>query len=97
MSYPGLSKFVFRMTKIAISKLEDADASEAMRIAENVSRWASDGSITSAQLEELAELLPDDAQPDIPEEQEPVGDSAEDETVEEPQEEPAPAQDEGLA
>jgi len=39
MAYDGLSAFLTRATLRAISKLDEADVDEHMRIAENVSAW----------------------------------------------------------
>jgi len=41
MAYEGLSAFLTRVTLKAISKLDEADVDEHMRIAENVKAWVS--------------------------------------------------------
>ena len=58
MAYRGLGTFLTKVTLKAISKLDEADVDECMRIAENVFAWANDGTITEAQLELLLAALP---------------------------------------
>lgn len=71
----SLGKFLTKITVKAISKIEDADVNELMRIAENVTAWASSNIIDSNQLDRIANALPsgivDFAEP-IPDEQESV-------------------------
>jgi ribosomal protein L12E/L44/L45/RPP1/RPP2 len=58
MAYKNLGTFLTKVTLKAIAKLDDADVDECMRIAENVMAWASAGTITSEQLDELLAALP---------------------------------------
>lgn len=64
MAYKNLGTFLTKVTLKAISKLDDADIDECMRIAENVVAWANAGVITDEQLEALLEALP--VEVDIP-------------------------------
>lgn len=58
MAYKNLGAFLTKITLKAISKLEQADVDECMRIAENVTAWANAGTITSEQLDLLLAALP---------------------------------------
>jgi hypothetical protein len=84
MAYKNLGTFLVKVTLKAISKLDEADVDECMRIAENVFAWANAGTITSEQLDILLEALPIGLE--FEEEEEP-------EPEEDPEEEPEPAED----
>lgn len=58
MAYKNLGTFLTKVTLKAISKLDQADVDECMRIAENVTAWANAGTITSEQLDLLLAALP---------------------------------------
>lgn len=58
MAYKNLGAFLTKVTLKAISKLDQADVDECMRIAENVNAWANAGTITSEQLDLLLAALP---------------------------------------
>lgn len=58
MAYKNLGAFLTKVTLKAISKLDQADVDECMRIAENVTAWANAGTITSEQLDLLLAALP---------------------------------------
>ena len=58
MAYRGIGDFLTRVTLRAIAKLDEADVTECMRIAENVLAWYNAGTITDAQLELLLAALP---------------------------------------
>ncbi len=58
MAYRGLGDFLTKVTLKAISKLDEADVAECMRIAENVNAWYNAGTINDYQLETLIEALP---------------------------------------
>lgn len=67
MAYKNLGAFLTKVTLKAISKLDQADVDECMRIAENVVAWANAGTITSEQLDELLAALPVDMAVEEPE------------------------------
>ena len=58
MAYKNLGTFLVKVTLKAISKLDEADVDECMRIAENVLAWANAGTITSEQVDILLAALP---------------------------------------
>jgi len=76
MAYKNLGAFLTKVTLKAISKLDQADVDECMRIAENVTAWANAGTITSEQLDLLLAALP----VDFEEEAEPTPEAEQTET-----------------
>ena len=63
MAYRGIGDFLTRVTLKAISKLDEADVTECMRIAENVNAWYSAGTINDDQLAQLLAALPVEVEP----------------------------------
>lgn len=76
MAYKNLGTFLTKVTLKAISKLDQADVDECMRIAENVTAWAGAGVVTSEQLDLLLAALP----VEIEEEAEPAPEAEQPET-----------------
>ena len=71
MAYKNLGTFLVKVTLKAISKLDEADVDECMRIAENVLAWANAGTITSEQVDILLAALPVDIEFEEEPEEEP--------------------------
>ena len=81
MAYKNLGTFLTKVTLKAIAKLDEADADECMRIAENVMAWANAGTITSEQLDMLLAALPVDVSLEEPDASEGAAGASEAEPV----------------
>lgn len=81
--YTNLGAFLTKITVKAVAKIDEGSADSIMRIAENVTAWATANIITSEQVDEIAAALPE-TEPNVPSEldSEPVN------SEEEPENEP---------